>query len=102
MANYNDGTVSILINGGVAVFFSGTIVTVGGHPEGIVVGDFDNDGDADVAVSKDDLAPIMCPFSRTISAHSTSPQVLRPEPGLCRWPQAILMATEPGSCDEQL
>lgn len=54
-ANYNDGTVSILINGGAAVFSEAQSVTVGGHPEGIVVGDFDNDGDADVAVSKDDL-----------------------------------------------
>lgn len=55
VANYNDGTVSILINDGAAVFSEAQSVTVGGHPEGIVVGDFDNDGDADVAVSKDDL-----------------------------------------------
>ena len=54
VANQNDGTVSVFLNSGTtgtAVFSTQNVITVGGGPDALLAGDFNNDGFTDLVVA---------------------------------------------------
>src|SRR5262249_49900732 len=53
VANYNDNTVSILLNTGTGSFAAATNFSVGSFPRSVAIGDFNGDGKQDLAVANE-------------------------------------------------
>ena len=60
VANNAAGSVSVLLGDGDGSFTAAAAVPVGSNPRGVATGDFDADGDVDIAVSNETAAWSIC------------------------------------------